>query len=692
MPERVDLTFLFAPRTVAVVGAHDEKAPFDFMSRQILRRADWAGGQFIPVNPTRDTVFGIPCVPRAADLPEHVDVVVILISAVREVLEQLAGKHASFVVVHSSGWSELGTPEAKQAEREIVELARGLGARMVGPNTNMNLFEVLRPSDAPKIGIVAQSGHQGRPIVSAQELHMGVSYWVTTGNEADLTAADFIDFMIRTQETGAVAAYVEGFRTGEGLRRAAAAAIEAKTPLVLVKVGRSTQGAAAALSHTGQLAGADETLDAFFEQTAVHRVTDLDELQEVASAVARCTTLPEADGIAVCSASGGCNAHLVDLIVDAGLTAPELSEKTQDRLRELLGPNLSVANPVDNGGYSLLAGKGIETIDAIMDDPAVGLLLLPVSTPLPAMAAPIRELALHAFRRGDKPVIGLSLMPSTDDPVFRDLAAAGVPLVRNMRNAISAAKALLQHPGRRFPNGAPFDITANVPQTAPVGHVLDEAASLAWLAERGIPAVEHRLVGTESEAVAAASEIGYPVVVKAVVPGLTHKSESGGVIVDVRDEDALRAATTELRKRLGEDALEGFLIERFERDGVEMLLGVTIDPLLGPTVTVGAGGVDAEALRDTAVSVVPFDRERASAMIDKLRILPLLGPWRGRPAADRDALIDVITALEAIARTGDVIELDINPLIVRSDGVCMVDAVVALRQPVEPAQQGRTSA
>ncbi|GAB2459039.1 acetate--CoA ligase family protein [Jatrophihabitans fulvus] len=682
MSDGVDLSRLYSPRRMAVVGAHDAKPPFDFMTAQLEARARAVGGEFIPVNPTRETVMGYATVADASALPDELDVVVVLIAQVKDVLLALAGKRVAFVVVHASGWSELGTDEGRAAEREIVQLAHGLGARMVGPNTNMNLFEVLAPSDAPRIGVVAQSGHQGRPIVSAQALGMGVSYWITTGNEADLRAADFIEFMAGTPETGAVAAYIEGFRSGEGLRRAAAACITEQTPLIVVKVGRSAQGAAAALSHTGQLAGADETLTAFFEQNAVHRVVDLDELQEVASAVARVGVLPEADGVAVCSASGGCNAHLVDLITDSGLTAPELSEKTQDRLRELLGPNLSVVNPVDNGGRSLLLGKGPEMIDAIMDDPAVGVVLLPVSTPLPAMAQPIRDTALHAFRRGDKPVIALSLMPSTDDPVFRDLAAAGVPVVRNMRNAISAAKAILNHPGRRFPDGPMPGLTDVVVRDRGEGRLLDEAASLQWLAERGLRPVEHRVAADADEAAEAAAAIGYPVVAKAVVPGLAHKSDAGGVVVDIRDEAALRAVIDDFGRRFGSPGLDGVLVEEFLQGGVELLLGISTDPLLGPAVVVGAGGVDAEALRDTALSVVPFDRARAEHMVDSLRVSRLLAPWRGRPALDRDAVVDALMALETIARSGDVAELDINPLLVLPDGVRMLDAVVALNDPL----------
>lgn len=676
----VDMAPLFAPRTLAVVGAHDHKPPQDFLTRQLEGRARASGGQFLPVNPRLESVLGHPVLDSVAELPDELDVVSILISDVLTVMRELQGKRVKFVVVYASGFAELGTEAGIAAEREVRELAHALGARMIGPNTNMNLFEVLQPSDLPKMAIVTQSGHQGRPMASAQALGFGVSYWVTTGNEADLGVADFIDYFAAQDNTGAIASYVEGFRTGEGLRRAAAACIDAQTPLVIVKVGRSAKGAAAALSHTGQLAGADEVLDAFFEQTSIHRVTDLDELQEVAHALARCGPLPAADGVAICSASGGCNAHLVDLLGASGLSVPDLSEKTQQRIRELVGPNLSIGNPVDNGGASLLRGIGPELVDAVLDDPAVGVLLLPVSTPLPAMQRPITDLALHAFRRGDKPVIALSLMPSTEDPVFKELVAAGMPVVRNMRNGVSAAKAILSHPARRFPVGAPPGLRAAaqpVPASGPC-QVLDEAASLRWLADRGLEPVQHEFVSEAGGVAAAAARVGYPLVLKAVSPQLAHKSEHGAVLVDIRSEAELEGALSALESSLDGIALSGYLVERLEGSGAELLLGISTDPLLGPVIVVGAGGVNAEALQDTGTLVVPFSRDRAEEVVRLLRIDRQLGPWRGL-AVRREALIDAVMLMQELALNGEVAELDINPLLLTAERAIVLDGLVVLR-------------
>ncbi|MGW4773465.1 acetate--CoA ligase family protein [Nocardia sp. NPDC004278] len=682
----VDLTRLFRPRRLAVIGAHDSKAPFDFMFRQIERRVLAEGGTIYPVNPRLESVFGHRTYASLDDVPGDLDVVVVLIADVLGAMEQVVRKRPAFTVVHASGFSERGTAEGRAAEDRLRELAAAAGTRLVGPNTNTNLFEVLPERDTPLIGLATQSGHQGRPIASGQDLGFGLSYWVTTGNEADLELSDFVEFMARDEQTKAVASYVEGFGSGAALRRAATACVETGTPWVLVKVGSSDQGAAAAMSHTGKLAGADAALDAFFTQLGIHRVQDLDELLDVTTVLSRVPALPVADGVAIISASGGTNAHLVDVAANAGLRVPELSAETQARLRELLPEPLATRNPVDNGGYSLLKGLGEKIVDAVLDDPAVGILLLPVSTPLPAMGPPIEAMALHAHARGDKPVITLALLPSTDDPVFRAMVNGGVPVVRNMRNAVSAANALLNHPRRRNPEGV-VDVSpvpAPVPPDA-ARTVLAEHDSLAWLAERGIAPAPHTLVAaTDIDGlVAAADALGYPVVLKAVADGLVHKSDRGAVAVGIADAERLVAERTAMLDRLDDLTVSGFIVAEQVSGGVELLAGISQDPLLGPIVMVGSGGTAVEVLHDTAMSVLPLTEERARQMVDGLRIRPLLDEWRGRPALDVEAVVRILLILGEIAAAGVVAELDINPLLVRADGVVMLDAVVSVLGPTD---------
>ncbi len=675
----LDLSLLFRPRRMAVVGAHDTRAPFDFMYRQLAGRVAASGGEIFPVNPRLETVFGLPTYPDLLSVPGDLDVVVILISDVLGTMQQVVEKRPKFVVVHASGFSEGGSEAGALAEREILDLAERAGARLVGPNTNMNMFEVLDESLSPKYGIVTQSGHQGRPLASTQALGYGISYWVTTGNEADLGVADFVDFMARDPETRAIASYVEGFGSGDALRRAAESSIANATPWVLVKVGASEEAAAAALSHTGKLAGSDAALNAFFDQYAVHRVTDLDELIDVTSVLARASALPPAQGVAVVSASGGTNAHLVDVLASSGLSLPPLSEETQARLREVIPAPLNVTNPVDNGGYALLRGVGPDIVDIIMDDPAIGVLVMPVSEPLPAMRQPIIDSALRGHARGDKPIVTVSLMPSTDDAVFREMTASGVPYARNFRNAASAVHALLNHPARRYPDAVPPARPEALERaSAPGRRTLDERASLAWLEQRGLPAAAHVFVPQGASTAEAADRIGFPVVIKGVLTGVSHKTERGVVRVGLRNAEDLAAAEQSIRSVCADGELEGFLVAEHVGGGVELLVGIASDPLLGPVVMVGAGGTAAEALDDTALSVLPFDDRRAEEMVRGLRVSRLLESWRGRPALDVDAVVAVVKKLRDIAAAGEVAELDVNPLLVREHGAVMLDAVVSL--------------
>jgi acyl-CoA synthetase (NDP forming) len=295
------------------------------------------------------------------------------------------------------------------------------------------------------------------------------------------------------------------------------------------------------------------------------------------------------------------------------------------------------------------------------------------------MQQPIIDCALRAHARGDKPVVAVSLMPSTDDPVFKVMTSAGIPYVRNMRNAARAVHALLNHPARRFPAHLPPPGLT----TSPVGHgpgriVLDERASMAWLGDHGLECAGQEFVPASESTAAAAERIGFPLVLKAAVTGLTHKSERGAVRVGIRDASDLAAAEAALRHEFENEDLTGFIVAEQVTGGVELLVGISTDPLLGPVVIVGAGGTEAEVLKDTALSVLPFDDERAEQMVRKLRIAPLLGPWRGRPALDVPAVVDVIRKLRAIAAEGLVAELDVNPLLVRASGAVMLDAVVSL--------------
>jgi len=670
----------FRPGTLVVVGATESRPGLASITTQVMARADAVGARFIPVNPKAATVLGRPAVATVTDIDGPIDVLVILTSDPRAIVTAAAGMDIGFVVAFANGFSELGTDAGVKRESELAAAVAAIGARLIGPNTNANSLRVLDDRPPPRLAMVFQSGHQGAPIAQSQELGVALSYWAPTGNEADLEVADFIEYFAADPDTRAICGYIEGFKSGDRLREAAVTAIEHDTPLVLVKVGRSEAGRSMAVSHTGHLAGSDEVYDAFFEQFGINRVDDLDELLEVSVALCR-SPVPTADGVAVISISGGTAAHLADLVVASGLRLPALDHATQGALHAVIPPEFRVSNPVDTGGQNMADGKGALLIDAVQADSQIGVVMFPITGTAPGLTEVIGESLLHARRDPSTALFVIWSGPTTTHPVHQQLWDAGIPVFRNFRNAIRAAHALLAHPSRN-PELRQQAELARALTTAPTpvdSVVLDEATSTEWLEQRGMPFARRQLIATVEEAVVAAQQLGYPVVAKGV--GVAHKSEAGLVVLGLHDADSVRAAAGRL---LAQPGVHDVLIAEQVGDGIEMLVGVTRDPLLGPVIVVGAGGTAAEALGDASRSVLPLTRARAERMVAGLRIARLLDGWRGRPPVDTHSLVDTIMLLAQLAATEPLVELDINPLLVRTDGVIGLDALVRLA--VEPPE------
>jgi acetate---CoA ligase (ADP-forming) len=671
------LNCLYHPETICVVGAHDERPSLALNTRIALEHAEAEGSGFYPVNPKRDAVFGRPCFPSVDDVPVPIDLLLILTSDPTSILNDIRTQHPRVVLVFGNGFAETGTAEGVARERDLVIAARRVGARVVGPNTNANSLQQLAPLSGPKIALVAQSGHQGAPIRQAQELGVALSYMAPTGNEADLEGSEFMRFFAADPDTAVIAAYVEGFKSGQALRHAAVACIDHATPTVLVKVGRSTVGADMARSHTGHLAGSDEVFDAFFKQYGMVRVDDIDELVEVSAALARCP-VPTADGVVIFSVSGGTAAHLSDLAAGYDLSLPALTVETQAALRELVPLPLKISNPVDNGGPAMAGGNGPRILELAMQDPHIGVVLCPITGTAPILTDLLGEALISVGARTGKAILPIWSGPTTDHPVYRALWEAGFPVMRNFRNALTAAKALLGHPARtgdldevaRLAKGLP---PIREPDPEAPTRTLDEAESSAWLESRGIPFAAHGAARSAAEAVETARTLGWPVVVKAL--GTDHKSDHGLVALDLRNEDEVHTVAA----RMLSTGASGVTVARYLTGGLELLLGVSQDPTLGPVVVVGAGGVNAEAERDVSRSVLPVTAARAEAMLASLRISRRFDGWRGAPAVDRTAAVELIQAVARIAEEPTVVELDINPLLLRHDGAVGLDALVRLR-------------
>ncbi|MFF4750555.1 acetate--CoA ligase family protein [Streptomyces sp. NPDC002514] len=690
-----DLDRFFRPRSVAVIGASDtEGRPNTGITRQLLAWAERVGARVHPVHPTRPAVFGIPCAATVAGLPEPVDLAVLLVADPLPLVAELAEAKVRFAVAFASGFAETGAAGAT-AQAELADAVRASGLRLLGPNTNLNAFERFRDDlDGPAIALITQSGHQGRPVFALQELGVRLSHWAPTGNEADLETADFISYFAERPEVGAIACYVEGLKDGRSFLLAADRAARHGVPVVAVKVGRTEAGARTAASHTGKLTGADDVIDAAMRQYGVIRVDGLDELQDTAALLARARP-PRADGVVVYSISGGTGAHVADLATGAGLRLPVLSEGRQAELHQWIPEYLSVANPVDNGGHPVGDERGRKIIDAILADPAVGVLICPVTGPFPPLSDRLVRDLVDAAETTDKLVCVVWGSPVGTEPAYREvlLGSSRVATFRTVGNCLTAVRAYLDHHRFTAAYRSPFDEAPRSPSPSfrkarallRPGEQLSEHAAKQLLRAYGIRVPREQLVSSAAGAVRAAAQVGYPVVMKASGTRIAHKTELGLVRIGLTSASQVRDAYRELTDtaRYEDVELDGILVCQMVEAGVEMVVGVTHDDLFGPTVTVGLGGVLVEVLRDTAVRVPPFGEEQARDMVRELRGRALLDGVRGRPPADLDALVEVVLRVQRMALElgGELAELDINPLVVlpKGQGAVALDALAVCR-------------
>lgn len=686
-----DLDRFFRPESVAVIGASDaEGRPNTGITRRLLSWAERVGARLHPVHPNRAAVFGTPCVRSVKELPEPVDLAVLLVGDPLPVVEELAGAKVRFAVAFAAGFAETGEAGAAEQAR-LAAAADRAGVRLLGPNTNLNAFEEFRDDlEGPAIALITQSGHQGRPVFTLQELGVRLSHWAPTGNEADLETADFISYFAEQPEVGAIACYVEGLKDGRAFLLAADRAARRGVPVVAVKVGRTETGARTAASHTGKLTGSDAVVDAAMRQYGVIRVDGLDELQDTATLLARARP-PRSDGVVVYSISGGTGAHFADLATGAGLRLPTLSAAKQAELHDWIPHYLNVANPVDNGGHPVGDWRGRKIIDAILADPDVGVLICPITGPFPPMSDKLAEDLVAAAEETDKLVCVVWGSPVGTEAAYREtlLGSSRVATFRTFANCVGAVRAYVDHHRFTASYRSPFD---EAPRTVSPsfrkaqallrpGRQLSEHAAKQLLRAYGIRVPREQLVTSAAAAVRAAGLVGYPVVMKASGARIAHKTEMGLVKVGLTSASQVRDAYRDLTDtaRYEGVGLDGILVCQMVERGVEMVVGIAPDPLFGPTVTVGLGGVLVEVLRDVAVRVPPFAEEEARRMVASLRGRALLDGVRGAAPADADALVEVVLRAQRMAlELGDSLaELDINPLVVlpRGQGAVALDAL-----------------
>ena len=672
----------FQPRSVAVIGASARRGTIGGELFRNVLDADFAGAVY-PVNRGGEPVGGVAGYTSCAELPATVDLAVIcvpgasVLDAAREALE--TGVQALCVI--SAGFAETGS-DGEARQDELLALVRAHGARLVGPNclgiassaVRLNATFARRALPAGRVAFSSQSGALGLALLEeADGRGLGLSSFLSIGNKADVSSNDLLEYWEEDEATDLILLYLESFGNPRKFARVAGRVARSK-PILAMRSGTSRAGARAASSHTAALAGSDAAVDALFWQAGVLRLRTLEELLD-AAVLFSTQPLPRGDRVAVLTNAGGLGILCADACEAAGLTLPSLADETVRALQQVIPAEASVSNPVDILG-SATAATYEATLPLLIRDPGIDAVICLFVPPVVATAADVAATIARAAESAEKPV--LPVVMSADGT-----AAGGFAYPESAARALGLAArraAWLRRPAGEPPS---LDRIDRVAATALIADALsasddvwlEPAAVRALLGAYDLPLVEERYAATPAAALAAAGAIGYPVVVKTAAAG-AHKTESGGVHLDLRDADSVARACA---------AIAGpVIVQPFLTAGVELLVGAIQDPVFGPLVAYGPGGVMAELIGSTRLALAPLTDVDADELIASGKAGRLVAGWRGAAPADRAAIADVLHRLGRLVENHpEVAELDLNPVLASPDGCVAVDARVRLCKPTE---------
>lgn len=701
MGSKTNLNSFFRPKAIAIIGASQD---FNSISGKPLRLLVEHGyrGALYPVNPKYPELLGLRCYPSVLAIPGEVDLALIAVASHRVpgVLQECASRGVKNAIIYSSGYAETGR-EGAELQRNLAELARREGLRICGPNCQgmVNLGDHVvatfsaaaeaAPLRAGSVGFATQSGALGYSAFNqAQEAGLGFSFMVNTGNEVDLNTLDIMEFLVEDEETTVVLGYLEGVPDPAKLSAIADEAIRKKKPLILLKAGRSAVGSRAAASHTAALTGSEKAFSALCRQKGIIRAHDIDELIDLAKAFAP-GCLPAGPRVAVISTSGGAGIIAADTCEDLRLELPELDPKTYEAIRGSIPLYGSAHNPVDITANLINDAQGFKTcLNAILQDPNVDSLLVIQTMITGESGKRVAQDLVNIRQESSKPVVVIwTAGEKTNQECFDILKAGGMPYFKTPAAGVRAIKAMVDynefHQKRSQPGsddaggllwqpggGEIAEIRALLRQNG----TLTEHQAKSILRRYQLPLPREGLATTAEMAVSIAEEIGYPVVMKIESNQILHKTEAGGVRLDLSGPREVRAAfETIMANAVAYDRhaeIRGVLVQEMVGSGIEAIVGVNNDPQFGPVVMFGLGGIYVEVLKDVAFRLAPLSRQDAEEMVREIKGFPLLRGVRGRGPADIQAVVDVLikVSLLAIDLKDDLAELDINPLIVLPEG------------------------
>lgn len=695
----MNLTKLLKPESIAVVGATEKEGFGGDVCRNILTYMEDLDRVYF-VNPKRDEVFGKKCVHSIAEIPQEIELLILCTPqrTILPLLEEGAKKGCGGAVVFASGYGEVGTEEGRENERQLLQKAEELGIAVMGPNCagfvnyidNIQAFAFISEKRDRKgnVGVISQSGQLCLSMMDCPG--MKFSYNISAGNAKGVQMEDYMEFLVEDADTKVISLYMEGIKNPEKFVRVLKRAAQLKKPVVVLKAGRSAKGQAIAASHTGSLSGADASFDAMLKKFGAIRAEDLEELIGLSQMLATIPRMPEKAEFASMNLSGGETGICADVGFLNGISYPDFTEKTLSRLKELLPDYATPNNPLDmTASLSYDADLYADALETVMDDENTGMVLIGYT-----LLYEIADPAIHYMYEGMKKVVErkqkackpIAVIPfaeNTRNPEYqKKLAEIGIPVLPPPVYAFKMLKKLSEYVQFELENISQGVV---LPELSGVEtYALSEHESKEELRKYGVPVAEERIAASAEEVCLAAQDIPEPWAMKIESADILHKSDVGGVVLNVSGvENAQKAyfrILETVREKCPDAVINGVLMTSMMKPGIEMILGVNNDPQFGPMLMVGMGGIFVEVFKDVAICPAPVSRSEAMKMLRSLKAFRLLEGYRGSAKCDINALCETIVKVGefAAANADSLKELDINPLFVypEGEGVGVADSLI----------------
>jgi acyl-CoA synthetase (NDP forming) len=695
------------PRNIVVVGATDKPGNYAERIWNNLIKYKYEGGLY-PINAKRETIWGVTCYKDFANLPEAPDHVLVLVPArfAVQVIRDAAAAGARSATIVTSGFDELQDEDSQRLAAELQQAVRETGLAVTGPNClgNLSAGEKLFTNIDDRVvtmeqGPVAIAGQSGAIVMAIRQTledrGVGIGYMVTTGNEAGLETPDLMAYYAADPSIRVIVVYLEGVRDTKSFRDACKAARAAGKPVIALKLGASEGGRAAAMAHTGALAGSIETFDAISGREGVIRARNMDELIETTECFVH-AGLPKGGRLAAVTLSGGKRGLLIDAFDSAGLNFAPLGQAVNEKLAKMLGPGSIVGNPLD-AGFAAVVDPSVymQSIRLMIDDPDTDIVV--IDAELPKAPHELRERNLRIVNamaaQAGKPVIYISAMSIGFTEFTKGLRKQlpNLTVMQGMDRAVTAIKSLINYAS--LPKHVPDVVSSSKASARALlertlrsaqGAALDEVASKKLLNAYGIPTSKEAIAQSATEAVKIAKKIGFPVVAKVVSPDILHKSDIGGVVLNLNSPAEVRKAydaiITRVKRLKGKPKLEGILIAQQVKADLELVVGASLDAEMGPVVLFGTGGIDIELMKDVALSGAPLDEAEARALIGRTKAGVKLRGYRGKGPLHEASVVKALVGLSNLMAdaAGRIASIDVNPFLINAKAGVAVDALVVL--------------